>query len=124
MSVWAAPLNPQGMVMPGSAGRVTITLAATTTLLHAVSPGKTARVRGVRWFNTGATSPRLVIGETDDGTAGGVFTARMVDFDTIAGRGGDSDHCGAYEFDDAGNIFAQITAANTGVQVELIVEEY
>lgn len=60
-----------------SAGLVTITLAATTTLLHTVSVERIAHIVKLILTNRGAASTRVLIGDTADGLVGGAFTARL-----------------------------------------------
>lgn len=118
-------LNPPGIAVPNSEGVVTATAAGTNYLLHDVPAGRTARLRKVRWFNRGTTNVRLILGDTDTGGAGGAFTARMVSIDTIAGRGGElsEDVLEEHEFNAASNVFAQISGANTGVDIRCEFEE-
>ncbi|MCX6022504.1 MAG: hypothetical protein NTZ05_12385 [Chloroflexi bacterium] len=118
-------LNPAGLLVPNSEGVVTATTAGTNYLLHDVPASRTAIIRKIRWYNRGASTVRIILGDTDTGAAGGVFTARMVSIEAIAGHGGEmnAEFLESHEFNATSNILAQISASVTGVDIRCDLEE-
>lgn len=112
-----------------------ITAAATTTMLHQVTPGRTAKIRKLIWNNRNAATGKLRIGSTDSATGGtgGVFTQRIPEVHMPAGQHGTltEEELAGYEFRLLADVNTDIVAQSTvgaaspnDVQVQAEVEEF
>ena len=109
-----------------SPAMASITVAATTTNLHLITPGRTATIRKIMWSNRNAAVSMLQIGSGD-------FTQRLPEIFMAAGLDGviGEEELPRYEFrslaDAAEDITAQATVAAVApndIQVSIEVEEF
>ena len=112
-----------------------ITVAATTTLIHQITPGRTAIIRKIMWANRNAATGRLRFGSTDAaaGGAGGVYAQRIPEIFIGAGLSGEltEEDLPNYEFRTLVDVNTDIVAqssvaavAPNDIQVTIEVEEF
>ena len=117
-----------------SPAMASITVAATTTMLHQITPGRVAIVRKVMWANRNTQSSRLQIGSTDAaaGGVGGTYTQRLPEIFMGAGLSGvvPEEELPNYEFRSLIEVNTDIVAratvaavATADIQVSIEVEE-
>ncbi len=106
---------------------ITATAITTNYQLDAVhTANRTSKIRKLVLTNRGVTNLFVLIGKTSTGLVGGAFTQTIAGYYLVAQseRTIAEDEIPGYDFESAGNIFAQISVASAGVDISGEVEEF